>query len=357
MTSSYFRVWFLQVFQNANAGIMQTKTLVFSGGGTRCLVFVELLVLLENGGHFGKVCEYWGTSAGALIAALYALCHSAARVKTLLWDFDFSTLRNVDVGVMLNILQTWGIDDGSCMLRGIEHLLEAVRPGASKLKMRDIPGLYICVADLTIRETIVVNGTNFPDLRIAEAVRASMSFPIFLKPYISPNGHIWVDGGVRANFPWHVMSPAQRESALGFAFAQSIHENPRNLSEYMLSMIHFDETKKIKELLHSKQVIRVPSPPFPAWFLRLGESDYVMICQLAHTAYNNWISCEDGSVHPPKTSESLLPSAPHCIPPPISPAHHTVAHSGIPQACQEPFQDSSQHLQPRTQLIDRRWSL
>ena len=62
---------------------------------------------------------------GALLASLYALTRSAVRVRTLLWELDFSTFRNVDVGVLLNFYNTWGMDDGSAMIRALETLLDA----------------------------------------------------------------------------------------------------------------------------------------------------------------------------------------------------------------------------------------
>lgn len=358
-------------------GFMPT-TLVFCGGGTRCLVFCELLVLLENGGHLSKVNDYWGTSAGALIATLYALCHSATHVKSVLWDLDFSKLRNVDVSVMLNIMNTWAMDDGHAMLTGIKQVMESVSHGSSELRMRDRHGLHIVVADITTRETVVISATNYPDLPIAEAVRASMSLPIFLKPCLSPEGHYWVDGGVRANFPWHLLSESDRKSALGFRFSPPIFQSPRNLSEYIISMIHFDESRKSHD--YGKNVIIVPTPPFPAWFLRLRAEDYELLQKLAHLSYENWVKDfskhEDGSaaaegtarsvsvlkhadglIRPQEMSGSPPPSAPPCIPQSSSPAHHTVESSGIPQASQAPCQDSSPLLSPPPQPISRRWSL
>ena len=336
------------------------QTLVFSGGGTRCLVFCELLVLLENAGHLVEARSFWGTSAGALIAALYAVCRSAVRVKSLLWDLDFSSLRNVELSVMLNMMNTWAIDDGGAMLAGITRLLDAAGTGGGDLKLRDRPGLHIVVADLNVRETLVLSAANYPDLRIADAVRASMSLPIFLRPYVSPTGHYWVDGGVRANFPWGCVPEADRASALGFRFSKPVFEAPRNFSEYILSMVHFDEAKKRQDV-YDPNILVVPTPPFPAWFLRLRPEDYVLLVKLAHSSYEAWISrcaltTSVASTHPPETTGIPQPSAPPCTHPPSSPPHCTVGSSGSPQASQEPSQGSFPHLLPPRSPIFRRWS-
>jgi patatin-like phospholipase/acyl hydrolase len=59
--------------------------LVFCGGGTRCLVFLQTLVELENQNRLVNVKEYWGTSAGALLAALLAITKSAQSVKKIMF--------------------------------------------------------------------------------------------------------------------------------------------------------------------------------------------------------------------------------------------------------------------------------
>jgi hypothetical protein len=335
-------------------------TLVFSGGGTRCLVLAEMLFLVEKHSFLRSVRDVWGTSAGALIAGLYAITHSAERVKTLLWELDFTQFRNVDVNLLLNINNSWSIDDGSHLLRKIEELFELCVPHGSSFRLRDFPGLHIVVADLSVRETIVLDSKTFPDLKITEAVRASMTLPIFLKPFVGPNGHIWVDGGVRANFPWFLLPEEDRKTALGFCFHKDSYEAPRNFSEYILSLIHFDEAKKSKVPFNTRNIIYSPTPPFPAWFLRLREEDYRLISELAHMAYTSWhervSTHEDVEAHPLETSGSPPPSVLPCTPPLVSPAHHTIESSGIPQVCPKPSQDSSPRLLLRTPPISRRWS-
>lgn len=339
---------------------MKPVGLALSGGGTRCLVFGELLVLLEKNGYLTNVKNIWGTSAGALIGALYLLCRSAERVKALLWGLDFVSLRNVDVSNLLNIMNTWAMDNGAAMLNGIERLMEAASPGSSSKSLRDYPGLHTVIADLTLGITVVVSAENFPDLRVAEAVRASMTLPIFIRPYISPQGHIWVDGGVRANFPWLQVPAGLRDSVLGFKFSRGERVVPRNFSEFIHSMVHFDEPKK--DYGRGINILEIPTPPYPAWFLRLRPEDYELITELARTSYDAWIAGNESKpsaslVHPQETSGIQIPSAPLCTHPPSSLQHCTAESSGIPQAYPVPSQDSSPRSQPRMQRISRRWSM
>ena len=85
---------------------MLPKRIVFCGGGTRCLVFLQGLVDLEKKGILRNVNEYWGTSAGAMIASLYALTKSANRVKEIMFAADYKKFRDIDVTNLLGIQHT-----------------------------------------------------------------------------------------------------------------------------------------------------------------------------------------------------------------------------------------------------------
>ncbi len=251
------------------------------------------MIDLEARGTFRHVREYWGTSAGALLAALFALSKSAATVQRLMKGADYTKFRDIDIGNLVNINTTWGLDDGRSLTGQIEALFENIEAGASRKCMRDAGGLHIVVSDLNDRETLVLSGVNYPDLRIVEAVRASMSLPVFLRPYIHrESGHYWVDGGVRHNFPWDLLpSDAARDEAVGFAFYKSAG-TLRTFNEYMFSMVHFDEPKKLREIEKrwTRNILWHGVPPFPAWFTNLREDDYAMIETIGHRVAVEWLA-------------------------------------------------------------------
>lgn len=270
------------------------KRLVFCGGGTRCLAFVQTLVVLEQKKRLQHVNEYWGTSAGALLASLMAMTKSATAVKDIMFTADYMKFRNIDLANLLSITQTWGMDDGKSLLEEIERLLDRVEPGGKQKTLADQPGLHIIVADLNKHETIVCNSATYPELRIAEAIRASMSLPIMFRPYRhTPSGHVWIDGGIRANFPWDCLPDDNaRAEALGLTFEKSWWGNgPSTFMEYMFSMIHFDEPKKVESMRKQwpHNIIWFKSPPFPAWFVRFQESDYRLVESLGQEAADAWL--------------------------------------------------------------------
>ena len=272
---------------------MLPKRLVFCGGGTKCLVFLQGLVDLEKRGTLKNVNEYWGTSAGAMIASLYALTSSPQKIKDVMFSANYLKFRDIDISNILGIQSSWGLDDGKSLTQEIENMFESIGPGTKNKVLSDIPSLNIVVSDISIRETIICNSKTHPSLRIVDALRASMSLPIFFKPYRHvESGHFWVDGAIKANFPWHCLpDDLARSEALGFTFEKPcIYRTPETFMEYIFSMIHFDEPKKTQILKKhwSSNIIWFPQPPYPTWFIRLQKTDFDLIEQLGKEGIEKW---------------------------------------------------------------------
>ena len=334
---------------------MNPARLVFCGGGTRCIVFVHTLIELEKGGHLRNVREYWGTSAGALIASLLAVSKSATKLRDLIRDIDYTKFRDMDVSNLLSITSTWGLDDGHSLTREIERIFETIESGASLKTLSDVPGLNIVVSDLTIRETVVCNATKYPRLRIVDALRASMSLPMFYRPYIHPEtGHYWVDGAIRANFPWMLLpSDEARRESLGFAFDKTIDTSPKTFMDYIFSMVHFDEPKKFRFLKEhwTSNILFFPPPPFPSWFVRLREEDFTMMeaAGASMLTANPQVCASQTSEIPPLSVRLHIPS--------FSPPGHIGEPSDTHLPSRVLTPDSSQPQSHYIPPVSRRWSL
>ncbi len=336
------------------------KRLVFSGGGTRCLIFLPALKRLEVTQRLVAVQEWWGTSAGALLAAVMGITKSATRTHDIMYQIEYAKFRDISLLNMVNFTSVWGLDDGHSMVSEIERVLELARPGGSQLTLGDVSGVHIVVADLNVYETVVCSRNTFPTLRIVDAIRASMSLPVLYRPFQSPiNGHTWVDGGLRAAFPWECLpSRAAREESLGFAFEKSwcSGNGPRTFTEYMFSMLHFEDPKLIaSHKQHWKRnILWFGSPPFPAWYVHIQEDDRVLLETMGNEAYDRWeineqLHSESSQI--PRSSED-----PH-TPSRVSPPHYTNGMSDTPppsaSPSRVPFRDSLLHRP----LLRRRWSL
>lgn len=335
------------------------KHLVFSGGGTRCLIYLPVLKRLESAGHLKDVQEWWGTSAGSLIATLLAITRSSARVADISKEIDFAKFRDISILNMVNFTSAWGIDDGHALITEIERVLELAEPGSSTRTMSEIKGLRILVGDLNIYETVICSDKTFPELRVVDALRASMSLPIFYRPFRCPiNSHIWVDGGLRAAFPWECLpSDEDRRSALGFAFERPWIHGPSTFTEYIFAMMHFEDPKRIHQQKKDwvANIIWFASPPFPAWYVRLKADDFDLLETMGSAAYEAWRLRHEQSLA--KTSRIQQLCEDHHTPSQEFPGRHTGGKSDIPQPCPSPSQALSQDPPLYTQRSFRRWSL
>ena len=339
------------------------KHLVFSGGGTRVLFFVPALVELEKKGLLDDIKEYWGTSAGALLAAYLAITHSAAGLYTAMRDIHYTKFRDINPANIFDMSQTWGMDDGYSLVKEIERIFETYGVGFGKKTMGDVPGLHIIVSDLNSHEVLDVNSTTYPDVRISEAIRASMGVPFMYKPYKhGGSGHYWIDGALKANFPWDLLpDDAARKAALGFTFDKSWIDGPRTFTDYMFSMIHFDEPKKMSLLKRDwpKNILWFPPPKWPAWFMTLNDSDFQLIDSIGSNVLHEWLASrqKDGSMCLPNKTESPPVCEDQNTHPQVCPADCIAESSDNRLPCPEPSQDSSLPQLPSIQPSYRRWSV
>lgn len=299
---------------------MLPKRLVFCGGGTRCLVFLQGLVDLETKGVLRDVKEFWGTSAGAMIASLYAFTKSPKQIKDIMFHADYQRFRDIDISNLIGMQQTWGLDDGKSLVQEIERVFETIQPGSKGKCLKDMPELNIVVSDITVRETVVCNSKTFPNLRVVDALRASMSLPVFFTPYKHPDsGHMWIDGAIRANFPWHCLpNDEARSEALGFTFEKPfLYKTPKTFMEYIFSMIHFDEPKKVASMKERwPNIIWFQLPPYPSWFMRFQPEDFALVERLGKEGVEQWkdSNCLPQALRnpkafsPPSGGSQLLPA-------------------------------------------------
>jgi NTE family protein len=81
------------------------------------------------------------------------------------------------------------------------------------LKAKGGLDLYVFSTNLNLQTTPEFSADKSPDVQIAEAVRASMSIPIFFKAWRfsndNPNDHVHVDGGVQYVFPLSIFDDSR----------------------------------------------------------------------------------------------------------------------------------------------------
>lgn len=180
--------------------------LVFKGGGVKGTAYAGALQALQDRGILKGVQRVAGASAGAITAALVACGYTAEEITTLAYSLDFTKIK--DGWDPLRIPSTYGLYHGWWVQSWIENCIShKMGPDATFATLRQKGGLDLCVivTDLTTQDAKMLSCDLTPDVIVSEAVRASMSIPLFFKvPTFTkgvPNDRVYQDGGVVWNYP------------------------------------------------------------------------------------------------------------------------------------------------------------
>jgi NTE family protein len=201
-----------------NTGLPITN-LVLEGGGVKGIAYVGALEEIDKQGILDKIENVAGTSAGAITACLISLRYTAEEIKKIVFELDFNSFE--DRKNPLRILTKYGIYAGDAFLAWITKLIQKKNLGPkatfSDFQKAGCRNLKVFGTDLYTKSVQEFSVESTPDAIVAEAVRASMSIPLFFKSWkfsnSIPNDHIYVDGGVLLNFPINTFN--EKEHKLG----------------------------------------------------------------------------------------------------------------------------------------------
>jgi NTE family protein len=214
----------LFVFLFAGGVLFSQKTaLVLSGGGAKGLAHIGVLQALEE--HDIPIDYVVGNSMGALIGGLYAAGYSPEQMKALLGNPDtYQFLRGntkkdyfffqkyeedaswvtipfaIDEGLHARIpFNVYNIQDLDYMI--MEYFAKAAAASGYNFDSLMVP--FRCVAtDIDSSKIVVLSEGD-----LAKAVRASLTFPFFVRP-IKVDEKLLFDGGMMDNFPVNVAQEA-----------------------------------------------------------------------------------------------------------------------------------------------------
>ena len=186
--------------------------IAFAGGGIRGIAHVGVLKALEENNI--KIEAVGGTSAGSIVAALYAMGYKPYYIYVLFKKYaqDIINIGNSSiVNGIGNFVKTKkigiaGLNDGTLLEKMFNEL-------ATRKKMKvfaDIKmPLVIPAVDIAEAKEYIftncaprnnVNDEYITEISIGKAIRASSSFPAYFCP-CEYKKHIFMDGGVLDNTP------------------------------------------------------------------------------------------------------------------------------------------------------------
>ena len=124
--------------------------------------------------------------------------------------------------------------------------------------------LKIVVTDLNDAKSISYCPKETPNYKVADAVRASMSYPYYFQPFICPvSGHHLSDGGVISNYPLFLLPKEEHSRTLSILIRTSIktRENLMDLDIEDLIMLPIQivltERTNIEARFYDAQCIQI----------------------------------------------------------------------------------------------------
>jgi NTE family protein len=189
------------------------RNLVFEGGGVKGIAYVGALQVLDEKGILAQTRRVGGTSAGAINAALLGLGYSVSEVREILSKLDFRSFLDDSWGLVRDLSRLrddYGWYKGDVFREWMGKLVEQ-KTGNANSTFRDIQAaaaggapfreMFFIGTNLSTHFSEVFSAEHTPRMCLADAVRISMSIPLFFAAKRSLRGDVYVDGGVLDNYP------------------------------------------------------------------------------------------------------------------------------------------------------------
>ena len=181
--------------------------LAFKGGGVLGIAYAGAIQVLQDKNILQQVQRVAGTSAGAITAALVSLKYTAEEIYSIVQATNFASFE--DKENPLRIATKYGLYEGDAFLNWMQTQITAKGLAATAtftdFKNAGMMDLNVFATDLNEKALKHFSYATTPTVIVAEAVRSSMSIPLFFKAWQfsnnNPDNHLYVDGGMVYNFP------------------------------------------------------------------------------------------------------------------------------------------------------------
>jgi NTE family protein len=186
----------------------QFRNLVFEGGGVKGIAYVGALEVLEQKGILRDVKRIGGTSAGAINAVLLGCGYSNKEQLNIMSGLDFNNFLDSSWGVMRDtarLINEFGWYKGDFFYEWIGGLIKK-KLGRAELSFAEFEkltgrALYLVGTNLSTGFGEIFSHEHTPAMRMVDAVRISMSIPLFFAAIRNARRDVYVDGGLLNNYP------------------------------------------------------------------------------------------------------------------------------------------------------------
>jgi NTE family protein len=207
----------------------QYTNLILEGGGMKGIAYAGALEVLDSLGISDSIKRVAGTSSGAMNGMMYALGYSGKEIRHLNLNTNFGKYNQVGfplIGGLVRIKRTYGYYKTDRLIEDLGKVMAAkgFSPDLTFEELyiahqsgKNVKLLYLTGANLTDQKTEVFSHETYPNMRVLDAVRISISIPMYFEAvFMQPDGSlvekkdadsttkVMVDGGVLDNYPFFV---------------------------------------------------------------------------------------------------------------------------------------------------------
>ena len=259
--------------------------IALAGGGIRGAAHVGVLLALEECGM--KPCAVAGTSAGGIVAGLYACGLSAQQLREIVLQTSRkgALLADPDVsGILALVPRLLAQKECACsgLLKG-DRMEKCFAKLTGNRRMRDltmrtvIPGVDLC-SGLTVACTNSLLGVRTlknvrwtADMRVCEAMRATSALPAVFQPK-KIDGMYLVDGGVADVLPVDLLVAAGVPNVLAVDVSDFYRMPERmNIIEVASHSLSIMETRLRECVTRGEKLLLNPDLPETSGVLNLGQ--------------------------------------------------------------------------------------
>lgn len=213
------------------------ENLVFEGAGIRGLAYAGVVKELETRNLLPGIKRVGGTSAGAIIALLISLHYTSSEIEDIIGGTAFKKF-NVGLfffaGGVNRLNKYFGWYRGNRFEKWLSAIINDKTGNGDITFLQAINSgfkeLYITGTNLNEQKLVVFSWQSFPNMKLKDAVRISMSIPLYFEPlFMNDSGRIikrpkdkskvsvMVDGGIIANYPIKIFDDTGAEKKSNFS--------------------------------------------------------------------------------------------------------------------------------------------
>ncbi|MFB1013764.1 MAG: patatin-like phospholipase family protein, partial [Bacteroidia bacterium] len=181
----------------------QYTNLVLEGGGMKGIAYAGALEVLDSLGISDSIEQVAGTSSGAMNGMMYALGYSGKEIRHLNLNTNFGKYNQVGfplIGGLIRVKKTYGYYKTDKLIEDLGKVVAAkgFSPDLTFEELyiahqsgKNVKLLYLTGANLTDQKTEVFSHETYPTMRVLDAVRISISIPMYFEAvFMQPDGSL-----------------------------------------------------------------------------------------------------------------------------------------------------------------------